>query len=234
MHIALVLGFWHDGRIGDPGTTAAARPISPGAANEALAHWTFERRHRFGLILTQTAVSQVWINEGNLRLHDADVLTEKGERPCQKSDNTAVFQMHRDEEGANIRTLGALRFAAGRLSDTPTRIVLVAHRDHIERARLDLECVWKGEAVCEAATAEYPASITPQQWNAREWKARIVERIQRVLRWYGTSNSVKLPPLPTRPPSGWDPKWCASCSRYLGLSPPSSCDSCGKPPQPSS
>lgn len=170
-YLVFALGFAYDNRLVLNGSPKVNQPVlKPGKSNEELADFLFANRHYFSAILTQRAISDVWLLNKKM--------TYPKENPTEADygvltgSSTRVYQMHKDDPQIAVRTFEALRCALNRLDDAGKKeIVLVAHDAHYQRAFFDLNLMHPQAKIInpEIPDISYPESRGPMSWSIREF-----------------------------------------------------------------
>jgi len=175
-YIVFAPGFNHDGRCDVSSPTEVDKPvINPGIANEKLAAYLFKNRKCFSVILTQRAISDVWLKNSKMTYPETGNLTEAS-YGLLKDSETKVYQMHKDDPDIPVRTFEALQCALNRLRNHQDKqIVLVAHEAHYWRAYFDLSSMHSATKIVNPNIREtpYPESMGPLIWSIRDFFARL-------------------------------------------------------------
>lgn len=198
-YIAFAPGFDHDGRLDIQKSVKIDQPvIKPGKANEELADFLFSNRHCFSAILTQRAISDVWLLN--------KTMTYPEENPAEADygvldgSSTRVYQMHKDDPQITVRTFEALQCALDRIGNDQKRdIVLVAHDAHFQRAFFDLSAMHPPSKIISPKiyNISYPQSQGSKSWSRREFLfARPYDVYNSLTLPCKCRTAVALPPLP--------------------------------------
>ncbi len=158
-----------------PPTQVDKPVIKPGKANEELAAYLFENRNCFSVILTQRAISDVWLENSKMTYPKKDNLTEASYGLLEDS-VTKVFQMHKDNQGISVRTFEALRCALNRLRNHQDKQrILVVHDAHYWRAYFDLSSMHSPKKIVNPNIrgVSYPGSKSPFVWSIWDSCARL-------------------------------------------------------------
>ena len=198
-YIVFAPGFSPDGRLNAVQPPKINQPvIQPGKANEELADFLYKNRHCFSVILTQRAISDVWLLNNLMSYSQTDNRITEGDYGVLKDSDTRVYQMHRDDPQITVRTFEALCCGLGRLENTQNReIVLVAHDAHYERAFFDLSSMHSPDKIVDPGlrNISYPDSMGPLGWSMREIFVRPVEVRNSWNLPCECQTAVALPPL---------------------------------------
>ena len=176
-YMAFTPSFTHDGRLNTHQPTKIDQPLfKPGKANEKLAEFLFANRHCFSAIITQRAISDVWLLNKKM-IYPLNNPTE-ADYGILKGSNTRVYQMHRDNPQLNVRTFEALRCGLDRLKNADEReIVLIAHDAHYQRAYFDLSIMHPPTKIFypDLHNIPFPKTMSSAFWSVREFFVRPME-----------------------------------------------------------
>ena len=138
---------------------------------------------RFSIILTQRAISDVWLGNGDLIYPDPYHATEN-DYAYLKGTATKVYQMHKHNPNlVSVRTLEALRCAMNRLKGLPKKkIVLATHDKQYWRSYYDLASIHGKKDIINPNIrgVPHPQSQSAFHWMMREFYiAKPIEWFQR-------------------------------------------------------